>query len=501
MKFIRMIFRREGVYAALALLEVLALTAVLFAAYTVRFAAVPLIVLTVCCVLRIISDEISPAYKLGLCVPMLLFPLHGGVFWLLFVRGIARRRLEKRIKKAFVQAPAVSAHTSGTLSDFLANKGMPLCSAENCRYYPFGDSMFREMLDAVRAARERIYIEFFIVSEGTALTELTDALAERAAAGVDVRVLIDGVGSAFVKPPHLTEELRAKGIGIREFNRLSPFRLSAAGIRDHRKILAVDGKVAFCGGINIADEYMNRVERFGVWKDGGFSVCGGAAGSFERMFLRMWALSGNERQPYDIISTSGGTVQPFADIPLDGCRVSLSVYLQIISRAERYVYITTPYLVCDDELIGALCKAAQSGTDVRLILPGIPDKKYVNALTKSYYGVLIRSGVHICEYTPGFVHCKNIVSDDRIAAVGTVNLDYRSMSGQFECGCVFRDPAFAADVRRDIIATLSDCTEVSDCKKTSVCCPRTVLLSEMRSVNSRFVKIARIFLKLFAPLM
>ena len=318
-------------------------------------------------------------------------------------------------------------------------------------------------------------------------------------------MLIDGAGSAFTKPRGLSDELRRKGIRLREFNRLSPLGLSAAGIRDHRKILAVDGDTAFCGGINIADEYMGRKVRFGVWKDGGFSLRGEAAGRFERMFLQMWGLAGGSvpdcAAENAVADRAGGIVQPFGDIPLDGCRVSLAVYLHIISRANRYVYVVTPYLVCDDELIGALCAAAGGGADVRLILPGIPDKRYVNIITKSYYGALIRAGVRVCEYTPGFVHTKLIVSDDEIAAMGTVNLDYRSMSEHFECGCVIRDKEFIEAAKRDIEATLGECTEVVTAPRASSCCPKTALLSEMTYVTSPFVKIARIFLKLLTPLM
>ena len=501
----KMIFRREGAAAAVSLAELLALAALISAAFPLKWAAIPLCVLTVGCVLRVISEDISPAYKLGLAVPMLLFPLHGGVFYLLFVRGIARNKLEKRISTAFVGSSPAPATKGDILGNYLAARGMPACGADDLRYYPFGDAMFAEMLNAVRGARERVFLEFFIVSEGTALSELVGALAERAAAGVDVRVLIDGLGSAFVRPRELADTLHRSGIALREFNRLSPFGLSAAGIRDHRKILTVDGDTAFCGGINIADEYMGRKVRFGVWKDGGFSLRGEAAGRFERMFLQMWRLTGGDAPDISAINNAhncdGGIVQPFGDVPLDGCRVSLTVYLHIISRANRYVYIMTPYLVCDDELIGALCAAAGGGVDVRLILPGIPDKKYVNIITKSYYSALIRAGVRVCEYAPGFVHTKLIVSDDEIAAMGTVNLDYRSMSEHFECGCVIREKAFIEAAKRDIEATLCDCTEAVLQSENGSCCPKTALLSEMTYVTSPFVKIARIFLKLLTPLM
>ncbi len=484
------LLRKETLYAAviaIILIIIIAVPIVLTVFFPVS--TVILYAADIICVLGVLNEEISPVYKLGTVVPMLLFPLHGAIFRIIFRYGSAKTTLDRRIEKFLVKNVRKSerCHRDRLCSYLLAN-GFPLYIAENVKYYPFGDAAFSDLLECVRRAQNSIYLEFFIVCEGTALDELTETLAERAAAGVDVRFLIDGTGSAFIKPKGFTKHMEKLGIKVCEFNPLSPSGLSVLNISDHRKILVIDGKYAFCGGINIADEYMNRKERFGIWKDGGILIEGGASAGFAKFFSQMWELSCGEKTVISNECDNSGCimVQPFADVPLSGCRISIEVYLNIINRAHEYLYITTPYLVCDDEIIGALCTAARSGIDVRLILPGIPDKKYVNIITKSFYEKLIAHNVRIYEYKKGFIHCKNIVCDDEIAAVGTVNLDYRSFAENFECGCVIYDREVTEKIKRDLDNTLKDCE---------------LITREKADRTTWFVKIARIFLKLLSPLM
>lgn len=483
--------RKEALIAAvIAVMLIILIAAPIVLAVLFPLSAIFLYAADIVCVFGVLSEDISPAYKLGIAVPILLFPLHGAIFLLIFRYGPAKRKLDRRINKIFIDKSENCdiPGNSDKLCSYLSAKGFPLYSAENVKYYPFGDMMFADILKYVQQAKSSIYLEFFIVSEGSALDELDAALAERAAAGVDIRFLIDGAGSAFPKPRGFIKRMERLGIEVREYSPLSPAGLSVINISNHRKILAIDGKYVFCGGINIADEYMNRKVRFGIWKDGGVFIEGEAAAGFTKMFSQMWELSGGDRlniqPPKDM---SGGiAVQPFADVPLSGYRVSLAVYLDLINRAKKYVYITTPYLVCDDEMIGALCTAAQSGVDVRLILPGIPDKKYVNIITKSFYEKLIRHNVRVYEYSKGFIHCKNIICDGEIAAVGTVNLDYRSFSENFECGCVIYDREVTGQIKRDFDITFTDCE---------------LITIEKAGRLTWFVKVARIFLELLAPLM
>lgn len=487
------LFRKETAVCALIVIFVLALATGLFLCAFVPVLRIILAALTVICVLYIVSENTSPVFRLGLAVPMLIFPLHGGIFYLLFVKGAAKMRLEKLIKKIFIQKEhrivPQNKEPTGAVKYLLAN-GFPAFATESVTYYPFGDIMFAAMLECIKRAEKSVYIEFFIFSEGKALDMLTGALSDRAAAGVDVRIIADGAGSAFTKPRDMIRRMNAAGIKIREYEPISMFAVSAVGIRDHRKIMTVDGRYAFCGGINIADEYMNWKVRFGIWKDGGIGVSGEGAAAFERMFLEMWALAGKEdvagTVPAAAVSVCEKTVIPFVDVPLTGIRISLGLYLSLIYGAKRSLYITTPYLVCDDELIGALCTAAKSGVEINLVLPGIPDKKYVNIITKSNYSVLTDNGVHIFEYVNGFVHSKLLVSDDDIAVAGSVNLDYRSFAEHFECGCLIRGHKAVNDIKEDIISIMSECREIK---------------AHEADTASLFVKIARIFLKLISPLM
>ncbi len=482
------LFRKESANAAVmgCILIIMAAAPIIVSVLFPLSAAV-FALLTIICVFEELGSDKSPFCKLGTVVPMMLFPINGWLFRLVFSYGSAAKQLGKRIKEVFTDAPVLT-NNDDKLVKFLCTKGFPVLCSEDAEYYSFGDMMFSDMLKYINSAEKSIFLEFFIVAEGSALNELTAALAGRAAAGADVRIIIDGAGSAFTKPRNFISRMKELGIQVREFCPLSPAALSVVNTGDHRKILVVDGITAFCGGINIADEYFNRKVRFGIWKDGGIRVSGNAAGGFEKMFLQMWAMTGNEAfiQPESSEQHGGISVQPFADVPLNGCRVSLEVYLNIIGRAEKYLYITTPYLVCDDEIFGALCTAAQCGVDVKLILPGIPDKKYVNIITKSRYEKLINHGVHIYEYRNGFIHCKNIICDGKLAASGTVNLDYRSFAENFECGCVIYDRDLTEKMKRDIDATLADCSEID---------------TASAGKGSAFVKIARIFLELFAPLM
>jgi cardiolipin synthase len=320
-----------------------------------------------------------------------------------------------------------------------------------------------------------------------------EVLGERAACGVDVRVIYDDLGCFLTLPNGYSKRLRSLGIRCAVFNPFRPFLTSVQNNRDHRKIAVIDGEIALTGGINLADEYINARERFGHWKDSAVMLRGDGAWSFTVMFLQMWSYLTKTDEDFSSYLPSTrhrapvteGTVQPYADSPMDKENVGEHIYLRIIEAAQEYLYITTPYLMVDDGMMSALKLSAKSGVDVRIITPEIPDKKTVHFTTRSYYRPLIRAGVKIYEYKNGFIHAKTFVSDDAVATVGTVNLDYRSLYLHFECGtCLYRTSA-VADVKADYLNTLEQCREITEAD-----CRTNVFVSFLRSIC-----------RIFAPLM
>lgn len=490
------ILRKESLIVLLVLLQVFLLAAIVFIGAELPFARAVYCLVTLVCVFFVVNSGINPAYKLAWAVTMLLFPVYGGFIWLLMGKKHTENTIFRQMQPFFRETAKLmppSEKTEGNAAEYLKRQGFPACPAEDCRYFSMGEELFSAMLERARTAQKSIYIEFFIISEGQAWDMLLEILSEKVAAGVDVRIVIDGAGSLYTKPAGFIGKMRELGIDCREFNPVLPRISGRINFRDHRKLFIVDEKYAFCGGINISDEYMNYKERFGVWKDTGFEVGGAAAVSFTLMFLGMWSYLSGKREipPPDVLpqkreAGEAGTLLPFSDAPLDNRAVSLRVYLSLIAEAKESVFVTTPYLVCDEEMLGALCFAARSGKDVRIITPHIPDKKSVNIITKSYYPRLIEAGVRIFEYKPGFIHAKNLVIDGKTAVVGTVNLDYRSFYLLFECACIFYGGNVPKAACRDFLDTQHRSIEIKeeDCRRISP-----------------FVKIVRGLLKLYAPLM
>ena len=282
-------------------------------------------------------------------------------------------------------------------------------------------------------------MEFFIIAEGKMWGEILRILEQKVREGVEVRVLYDGMIEFSTLSFDYTQRLEKIGIKAKAFSPISPFISTYYNYRDHRKIIVIDGKVGFTGGVNLADEYINKINRFGHWKDSALMLEGEAVDSFLVLFLQMWSIT--ERQmvvkPYlakhDKKRKANGYVIPYGYSPLDTDKIGENVYIDILNHAREYVYIMTPYLILDSEMEHALCFAAERGVDVQIIMPGIPDKKIPYMLAKTYFSKLMCSGVKIYLYTPGFVHAKVFISDDSKAVVGTINLDYRSLYHHFEC--------------------------------------------------------------------
>lgn len=436
----------------------------------------------------ILKDE-NPSYKMTWIIVIGIMPLMGAMMYLMFGNKRPSRHMRKRLERVdamhrecmLQRTPVLPAETDDRLagtSTYLARRGpFPAYADTDVEYFDVGEKLFARLLPDLESAQHYIFMEYFIVSEGSIWEEVFDVLQRRAAAGVDVRLIYDDMGSVSSLPRNMKKKLRSAGIRLLAFNPFLPLVSLVMNHRDHRKITVIDGRVAYTGGINIADEYANRYDRYGHWKDTGLRMEGMAVNSFAVMFLNMWnafCKGETDYTPYltaqPCAAAAGrGIVQPYCDSPLDEENLAENVYLEILSQAQRYVYIFTPYLVVGSELLSALTLAAKRGVDVRIVTPGVPDKKTVYRLTRSYYTQLVRAGVKIYEYSPGFLHAKSFVSDDRVAVVGTINMDFRSLYLHFECGALLIDTPVIEDIRRDALDTIAISREVlpTDCKKYS----------------------------------
>lgn len=438
--------------------------------------------LSILTVLFVINEKSNPAIKMAWVVFILVTPIFGCILYILMGGKAPRRHLRKacengerkniayRTKNADV-SEKLKLEDEGLYvqSKYLDNLHYPVFENTDATYYPSGEAAFPAMLEEIEKAKHFIFLEYFIIDDGEMLTRLEAALEKKVKEGVDVRFIYDDMGSVFSVPLGYEKKLEAKGIKCFSFNPYLPVISAAMNNRDHRKILVVDSRVAFTGGINIADEYINKIEKYGYWKDNVVKIEGDGARAFTLMFLDLWyAFCDKDEDAEKFLiksefkSTAGGYVQPFADTPLDDDTVGENVYLSAINNAKKYIYIYTPYLIPDYELNSALCLAAKKGVDVKIIVPGIPDKKIVYSMTKSYYRTLINAGVEIYKFNRGFIHAKGFVCDDIVSCAGTINLDFRSMCHHFECGCVFYKAPVIAKMKEDMEKTLSECEKITD---------------------------------------
>ena len=434
-------------------------------------------------VLYLINKNERPSIKLNWILLMLVLPIVGVPAYLLYGEGRPVRWMKKRMEKsseennrqfsAFYGADPLTLPQSRDQSivHYLAKYGVyPAYGEGAVTYYKSGKEMFAAMKEALRLAEKFILLDYFIIAHGKMWKEILTILMEKAEMGVQIRIIYDDFGCMMTLPPKYDAYLESlhKNIRCMTFNNVIPIFAVHMNNRDHRKITVVDGKVAFTGGVNLADEYIGEKVRFGYWKDSGIRVEGGAVASFTKMFFDMWnafrrdkeelknyLLPIKEGDMYALNGKNGLLIQPYDDSPLDKVSVGESVYLDIIQRASRYVYIFTPYLVLDDYMRSALIQAAARGVDVRIVTPGIPDKKITFRLTRANYDMLLKVGVKIYEYTPGFLHSKSIVSDDTCAVVGTINFDYRSLYHHFENAVYTVGCEAVMDVKRDCEETFA----------------------------------------------
>ena len=483
-----------------------------------------LTVISILVVIYIINKPDNPSYKLAWIIPILIFPIFGGLFYLLFGGRRVGKHLKTQSLKVFketssllkqdpdimkeIKASSASVHSQVSylvtphkktgVDDTIPTQPYPVYKNTETKYLSPGETFFEQLIHELKQAKHFIYMEYFIIEEGFMWDNILAVLSEKAAEGVDVRIIYDDFGCIMKLPMDYPKALAKKNIKCRKFNpmRAHLMKVPLMNNRDHRKITVIDGHTGFTGGINLADEYMNVTHPFGYWKDSAVMLKGEAVWSLTVMFMQMWNHCGpyekfkySRYAPY-IHSTkqfnTDGYVLPYSDSPMDSEIQAEMVYLNMINKATKYVYISTPYLIIDNELSTALMMAAKNGVDVRIVTPHKYDKWYVHMCTQANYVELVKSGVKIYEYAPGFIHSKTFVSDDEIATIGTVNMDYRSLYLHFECGTFLYKSSAVKQLKDDYIHMLQDCMEMTEEKCNSV---------------NIFKRLTRGIIRVFSPLL
>jgi len=459
--------------------------------------------------LYILDKNENPSYKLAWVILLMALPIFGGLIYALFGGQKVPKALQKRDHESQENRQGI-VHQDQELLDQLEksdpiahkqakylweNADFPLYQRTKTTFFPLGEDKFQAMISELKKAKKFIFLEYFIIEEGYMWNTILDILCDKVQQGVEVRVLYDDAGCINKLSNHYDQKLRRLGIACKVFNPFRPRLAMQMNNRDHRKILVIDGVVGMTGGINLADEYINVKQRFGHWKDCAVMIQGEAVWSLTLMFLQFWNYDEKIKDDfyqYQADPTcfaqieNDGYVQPYSDSPTDDENVGENTHINMIHAANQYVYAATPYLVIDSETKTALTLAAKNGVDVRILVPHIPDKRYVFALTRGNYRDLLQAGVKIYEYTPGFVHAKTFVVDDKMAVVGTINMDYRSYYLHYECGVWFYQSRVVADVKADYLKTLAQSHQVT----MEECC-RT----------KPVVKMIRAVLNLFAPML
>lgn len=513
-KWFRKIFRRRVFVILLLIIQIILFTFLIsnssLFTKNLRF-LLPLVSTHVA--LYVISQKTKKAFKVTWVFLILEFPILGGILYLFVNFQFTSKKMSKKIESiknrtnhffhlvenSYENALKIIPNRSSEITYLQNHENFPIFSNTKTEFLPLGEIKFEKLKEELQKAEYYIFMEYFIVQEGKMWNEIFEILKEKAKTGVLVRLIYDDIGCFLLLPNDFPKIMAENNIECTVFNPFRPFFTVRQNNRDHRKITVIDGKVAFTGGINIADEYINEIEKHGHWKDTAIMLKGDAAWAFTVMFLQMWELHTNIKEDYEIYfpkteaqkdsenmtKNSTGFVQPYSDSPMDNENVGEHVYLQILNKANEYVYIYTPYLILDDSIISSLSLAAKSGVDVRIITPNKCDKKIVHMTTQSYYRELIKSGVKIYEYSKGFLHAKCFVSDNQVATVGSANLDFRSLYLHFECGTVIYNSSTILDIKADFLKTqeVSKKITLDDCK------------------SNFFMTIFQEILRLFAPLM
>ncbi len=509
-KLVRVFFSRYTISAFIILVELLLLGTLIFSTWAYSYVAwVVAALVSLITLIFVINRDANPEYKVSWTAVILVLPIFGTLLYLLFYRRRMTKKEEKLLSGLFSE---IKSHSLGSGNFDMLRRRSPLAygkaraimnddtiaevyTGSSSTFFATGEEYFESLLRDLESAEHFIFLEYFIIAQGELWSKVHKVLRDKAKAGVEVRLLYDDFGCMKTLPLHYEYNLRAEGIKTYRFSKVSPSLSSVHNNRDHRKMCIIDGRIAYTGGVNIADEYINAKERFGHWKDGGIRVSGEAVRGFIKQFLSMWDFTTHTLSDYEsylsavkpLKFSDGGYYIPFGSgpAPIYKRPAGKNAFLNLINQSRKYVYITTPYLVIDYDLTESLCNAALRGVDVRIITPGIADKKKVKIMTKSSYPYLMCAGVKIYEYTPGFIHEKTYVIDDKYAVVGTINLDYRSLMHNFE-NALWMYASPTVEVCRDEFLKTVEKSEQVDENKTRL------------TPSERIVRNA---IRLFAPLM
>lgn len=509
-KIVHLLLGRFSIVALSIILQFLWLVIVMYQfSYQFTYANLAIRVLAILVVLVIVNKWTNPENKLSWTFIILLSPVLGLLLYLIFGRSGLTKRTQERMDSVnrevgacFYQTPEVTRQLeeedagvfrqSRYINDWA---GFPIYHNTETKYYRCGEEMLPDMIEELEKAEHFIFLEYFIIEPGKMFDPIINILERKSKEGVDVRLIYDDIGCINTLPSKYYKKLQERGIKCVAFNPFRPIMSVIMNNRDHRKIFVVDGKVGFTGGINLADEYINEASRFGYWKDNGVRLEGEAVWSMTAMFLEMWNYINRSTEDYrqympQVYQTkpfeTDGFVQPYGDSPLDHETVGENIYLNIINDAKNYIYIYTPYLIIDHELTVSLCNAAKRGVDVRIVTPGIPDKKLIYLLTQAHYEPLLRAGVKIYQFTRGFIHAKSFLCDDKIGTVGSINLDYRSLYLHFECGVFMYKTKALIQLKEDCMDTFAESEEISleFCRRQNI-----------------FIRILQGLMRLFTPLL
>lgn len=444
------------------------------------YAYIVIQIISVIDVIYLLGKQNQTTYTIAWVVFILVLPVFGNILYFLWGHSATRGRRSRQIRDAIrngakhlrgdasVRAALVEAHPAQKrLSGYLEHHGFPLYDHTQCTYYPDGALLFDALLEDLKQAKRYIFMEYFIIAHGQLWDRVEQVLLAKAKEGVTIRLMLDDLGSLMTVPDNFARRLRQEGIEVVRFN---PVQKYISGLyinyRNHQKITVIDGVTGYTGGVNIADEYVNLFEKHGHWKDTGIRLEGDAVWSLTVTFLQMWSSEVRREPDYEAFRPPEGQpcqgfYQPFSDGPVNNpVNPAEALYRQIIHNAHDYVYITTPYLVIERSMTEALCMAAMGGTDVRIITPSKWDRWYTHMVTRSNYGELLRAGVRIYEYTPGYIHAKTVLADDEHAVTGTINMDFRSFYLHYENGVWICGAPVLRDIKRDILETFDLCEEI-----------------------------------------
>lgn len=510
LQIFKKLLKSKSLYVLLALLFQLLCLILLLTYFSHEFLPVYylMVVLSVIVAIFVINRDSDTSSKILWVFTIMALPFFGGLLYLLFGGRKIPKALMIQDRQAYSDYKQYALQNMETLKTSHSNDPalrkmvwmawnngyFPMYENTDITYYKTGEAMYQDILQALKSAERYIFIETYILDKGQMWDEIEEVLIAKAAAGVDVRLIYDDFGSILNVDADFAKDVRAKGIQVYPFNPIRPQLAIQMNNRDHRKIIVVDGKTAFTGGSNIADEYINQKARFGYWKDMGIRVAGAAVEPFVISFLQIWNYSSDVNTPYEEyvvrkdafdIHKKGYTI-PIFDSPTDTNNIGKNVHLNMLASSTDYCWVSTPYLILDAEMESALILAVNNGVDVRIVVPGIPDKKTVYEVTKSNYRHLLEKGVRIYEFSPGFIHGKVTLSDDKQAFVGTVNMDFRSYYHNYECG--------VWTYENDIVPVIKeDFEEIFECS-------HEVTLEEVKAVNP-MVRWSRSVLRIFSPLL